>query len=162
MAHSPLHFLDHSLYGRFKAQTGLSACTVAGAWRRSLHGKGRQGHGCSPASSILHSTFQPQQTLCLVWVHQLLLTPFASYLLLPACLSPSLSHDPRRVDGCMTPLGSVSPLKDRRGAAPPKLRAFLLADSRSDGIYLSLPQCSSTCVTSCRLVLVSTACTPSG
>lgn len=152
-----------SLYGDFMAQrcSPTQTQTVAGGCRtRILHGKGRWGCGCSRGSSILHPAFQPHQTLCLLRMHQLLLTPFAPYLLLPARLSPSLSHDPRSVDGCMTPSGSVSPPRDRRGATPPELRAFLLADSRSDGIYVSLPQCSSTCVTCCHLVLVGTARVP--
>lgn len=41
----------------------------------------------------------------------------------PASLSLTLTvHDPHSVDGCMTPLGPVSPLRDRRGAAPPGCR----------------------------------------
>lgn len=155
-ARSPLHLWTKSLYSHFMAQRRFAQTqTIAGGCRRRiLRSKGRRGCGCSRGSSILHPAFQPQQTL---WMHQLLLTPFASYLLLPACLLPSLSHDPRSVDGCMTPSGSVSPPRDKRGATPPELRAFLLADSRSDGIYLSLPQCTSTCITCCHLVLVSTA-----
>lgn len=44
----------------------------------------------------------------------------------------------------MTCLGMVSSLRDRRRASPPVLRAFLLADNRSDGIYLFLPQYTGT------------------
>lgn len=76
-----------------------------------------------------------------MWVHQMFLTPFPSYLL-PTCLS--LSYDPRSVDGWMTRLGMVSSLRDWRRASPPVLRAFLLADNRSDGIYLLLPQYTGT------------------
>lgn len=77
-------------------------------------------------------------------------------LVLISSLAACLSHDLHSAEGCTTP----SAARGRRGPAPHKLQAFLLAGSRSDGVCLSLLQCSSTSVTCCHLVLVSTAHTP--
>lgn len=112
----------------------------------SLHGAERFS---SPECCWVLQEKHPFCTLCFSPSKpssQLLLTPFASYLLFDSLSVPW---------SCMTPLGA----RARRGHAPPKLQAFLLAGSRSDGVCCSLLQCSSTSVT-CHLVSGSTARTP--
>lgn len=55
------------------------------------------GEAACVVGEVLLRRDQPRQALCLMWVRQLLLTPFASFLLLPAC--HSLPNDPHSVDG---------------------------------------------------------------
>lgn len=136
-SHTSPYLLDQGLYGRFMEQRDSAAWSVAGCCRRSI----RSAPCVSVPAKPLPGVKAPPapHTLCFLSPRQL--------------VCPAILHS---ADGCMTPSGA----RGRRGPAPPKLQAFHLAGNRSDGVCLSLLQCSSTSITFCHLVLVSTARTP--